>query len=375
MLSSANQQVSGQFFSPISPSQGEAIKAYIDVSDLVITAATGSHSVHLPLAALKPRYGGFNREQVYFDWESPQGDACSVCFKADDAERLMSQAQPAASQTYQQVHSKHKNRKRWSNFGLAMLAVYILLPFLILLVLLWKSHQVAAWIADFIPLEQEKVLGELVFEGATDGMKLRQTGYDYEVLKSMGERLTKDSAYEYQWYIADTDEVNAFAVPGGYVVANTGLLQRANSAEEVAGVLAHEVQHVEQRHTLEDLIYQVGWQSALALMLGDASSLWVAQAATELNSLKFSRELEAEADLKGLDALHKAQISPQGMITFFDNLAKEEGDFVPALLSTHPASDARSTALQKAIKSNGQWDSAALPYDWDKVKAASSKAN
>lgn len=375
MLSSANQQISGQFFSPTSPSQGEAITAYIDVSDLVITAAIGSHSVRLPLVALKPRYGGFNREQVYFDWESPQGDACSVCFKADDAERLMSQAQPAASQTYQQVHSKHKSRKRWSNFGLAMLAVYILLPFLILLVLLWKSHQVAAWIADFIPLEQEKVLGELVFEGATDGMKLRQTGYDYEVLKSIGELLTKDSTYEYQWYIADTDEVNAFAVPGGYVVANTGLLQRANSAEEVAGVLAHEVQHVEQRHTLEDLIYQVGWQSALALMLGDASSLWVAQAATELNSLKFSRELEAEADLKGLEALHKAQISPQGMITFFDNLAKEESDFVPALLSTHPASDARSEALQEAIKAKGQWDSAALPYDWDKVKSASSKGN
>lgn len=363
-------KVSGQFFSPTSPSHGEAISAYTDQTELVIAAANPeAELIRLPLSALKPRYGGFNREQVYFDWESAQGDACSVCFSAVDAQQLMAQAQPSATQHYQQVHRAQTNRKRRSNVGLGLLALYLVLPFLLLLVLLWKSHQIAAWIADYIPVEQEQMLGEMVFASATDSMKLRQTGYDYEVLRSIGARLTQGSVYEYQWYIADTDEVNAFAIPGGYVVANTGLLQKAESAEEVAGVIAHEVQHVEQRHSLENIIYDLGWQASIALMVGDASSLWVTQALTELSGLKFSRELETDADLKGLAALHQAQIAPQGLVTFFEKLAKEEASVdLPAFLSTHPPSEKRSAILQTAIKQREGWATSALPYDWKRVQ-------
>lgn len=370
-VSSPNNQVSGLFFSPTSPSHGQAINAYTEEDDLVITASNQDDSIRLPLASLKPRYGGFNREQVYFDWQTSEGEACSVCFSASMAEQLMSKVQPIASQPYQQVKLKDNKRKRRSNFGLSLLVLYLILPFLLLLVLLWKSHQIAAWIADYIPLKQEQILGEMVFESATEGMKLRQTGYDYEVLKSIGERLTKDSAYQYQWYIADTDEVNAFAVPGGYVVANTGLLKQADSAEEVAGVLAHEVQHVEQRHTLEDIIYSLGWQASIALIIGDASALWVTQAATQLSSLKFSRELESEADLKGLEALRKAGIAPQGLVTFFEKLSKNEADLnMPAFLSTHPPSEQRSAVLQQAIKQQEAWQASLLPYDWKQVQAA-----
>lgn len=371
MLVTNNHSVNGQFFSPTSPSHGEAIAAYADDTDLVIasTVAEGD-TVRLPLEALTPRYGGFNREQVYFDWESPQGESCSVCFSATDAQQLMEKAQPAAIQQYQHVHREQTQRKHRSNIGLGMLALYLVLPFLLLLVLLWKSHQIAAWIADYIPIEQEQLLGEMVFNSATDGVKLRQTGYDYEVLKSIGERLTKGSVYHYQWYIADTEEVNAFAIPGGYVVANTGLLKLADSAEEVAGVIAHEVQHVEQRHSLENIIYDLGWQASLALIVGDASSLWVTQALTELSGLKFSRELEADADLKGLDALHRAGIAPQGLASFFEKLAKEEGADIPSFLSTHPASDQRSEVLKKAIEQREGWTNIALPYDWTQVQAA-----
>ena len=369
-IATQTSKVKGQFFSPTSPSHGEAISAYTDQTELVIAAANPeAELIRLPLSALKPRYGGFNREQVYFDWESAQGDACSVCFSAVDAQQLMAQAQPSATQQYQQVHRAQTKRKRRSHIGLGMLALYLVLPFLLLLVLLWKSHQIAAWIADYIPVEQEQMLGEMVFASATDSMKLRQTGYDYEVLRSIGARLTQGSVYEYQWYIADTDEVNAFAIPGGYVVANTGLLQKAESAEEVAGVIAHEVQHVEQRHSLENIIYDLGWQASIALMVGDASSLWVTQALTELSGLKFSRELETDADLKGLAALHQAQIAPQGLVTFFEKLAKEEASVdLPAFLSTHPPSEKRSAILQTAIKQREGWATSTLPYDWKRVQ-------
>lgn len=371
-MSTDQVAVCGRFYSPTSPAQGEAITAYSEASDLVIAALQNNGAdLRLPLVALKPRYGGFNREQVYFDWESVQGEACSVCFSAKDAELLMAQAQATATQPYQQVRREQTKRKRRSTIGLGLLALYLILPFLLLLILLWKSHQIAAWVAGYVSIEQEQALGEMVFANATDGMKLRQTGYDYEVLKSIGERLTQGSVYDYHWYLADTEEINAFAVPGGYVVANTGLLKAADSAEEVAGVLAHEVQHVEQRHTLEDIIYSLGWQASIALIAGDVSSLWITQAATQLTSLKFSRELETEADIKGLEALHKANIAPQGLVTFFEKLAEsEEGLDSLTFLSTHPASDQRSANLKKAIQQQTNWTTLALPYDWPKVKAA-----
>ncbi|HPY42518.1 MAG TPA: M48 family metallopeptidase, partial [Thiolinea sp.] len=332
-------------------------------------------TLRLPIAALKPRYGGFNREQLYFDWESPQGETCSVGFSAADAQRLMSGVQPELARPYQEARHAQTKRKRRSNFGLGLVILYVLLPFLLLMVLLWKSHQISAWVASYISLEQEQKLGSMSFAEETSDLKLRQTGYDYEVLKSIGERLTQGSAYHYQWYIAEDEEVNAFALPGGYVVANTGLFKSADSAEEVAGVLAHEVQHVEQRHTLENLVYNLGWQASVALLMGDVSSLVVTQAAAQLGDLKFSRELESEADLKGLESLHKAGIAPEGLITFFDKLAKEEEDSgsIPIFLSTHPASDKRRNTLEEVVKKQGSWTTTPLNYDWKAVQAAAAR--
>lgn len=132
-IATQTSKVKGQFFSPTSPSHGEAISAYTDQTELVIAAANPeAELIRLPLSALKPRYGGFNREQVYFDWESPQGDACSVCFSAVDAQQLMAQAQPSATQQYQQVHRAQTKRKRRSHIGLGMLALYLVLPFVLI---------------------------------------------------------------------------------------------------------------------------------------------------------------------------------------------------------------------------------------------------
>lgn len=358
-------RINAQLFSPASPAHGEVVQVWCDGSGIWVDGK----GVCLPVAELKPRYGGFNREQVFFDWKDPQGEAWSVSTAAADAETLMLHAPPTLAEPFRQAQQVQQKRMRRSHIGLGMLAVYILLPFIILLVLLWKSHQIAEWVASFIPLEQEEQLGEMFFQEATAGMKLRQEGQDYQVLKAIGERLTQGSAYTYRWYIADSPEVNAFAVPGGYVVANTALLKLADSAEELAGVIAHEVQHVEQRHTLENLIYDLGWQASLALMVGDVSSLWVTQAVTDLGGLKFSRDLESEADMKGLDALHKAGIAPQGMVTFFEKLAAEQGMDVPAFLSTHPSSEKRGEILQDAIQQREGWASQRLPYDWQSLKA------
>ena len=361
------KEVSARLYAPAGDASGEAVQVYCTDRDL---CAVGREDVRIPLQDLQPRYGGFNHQQVYFDWQDKHGESWSVSTDKADAELLMAGVPEALKIAFRDVHGRQQKRERRSRFGLGMLVVYLLLPFLLLMVLLWKSHQIAGWVASWISLEQEEQLGEMFFQEETADLKLRQEGEDYQVLKAIGTRLTQGSEYSYHWYISDSPEVNAFAIPGGYVVANTALLQLADSAEELAGVLAHEIQHVERRHTLENLIYDLGWQAALAMMVGDVSSLWVTQAVTDLSGLKFSRELESDADMQGLEALHKAGINPHGMVSFFDKLAQEEGMGVPAFLSTHPASGQRSEILLEAIKSRDGWSSGELPYDWTKVKAA-----
>jgi predicted Zn-dependent protease len=161
-------------------------------------------------------------------------------------------------------------------------------------------------------------------------------------------------------------------VPGGYVVVNTGLIRAADSAEEVAGVLAHEVQHVERRHTLKNMLHSLGFHALMALALGDISGTALGNVATTLSELKFGRDLESEADTLGLKALKKAGIAPQGMVSFFAKLAKQEKDAAPpALLSTHPASDERMQALNKLVQEQGTWPSTPLPYDWVSIKLMS----
>jgi predicted Zn-dependent protease len=155
------------------------------------------------------------------------------------------------------------------------------------------------------------------------------------------------------------------------VVVNTGLIQAADSAEEVAGVLAHEVQHVELRHTLKNIIHSLGLRAALSLALGDIGSTALGDFAANLGELKFSRDLESEADSQGLAALKRAGIAPQGMVTFFDKLRKQEGASPPALLSTHPASEERMQTLEAMLREQGSWPTTPLPYDWQVVKTAS----
>ena len=134
--------------------------------------------------------------------------------------------------------------------------------------------------------------------------------------------------YTIRAFVVDRKQVNAFAAPGGYVVLFRGLIERAGNPEEVAGVLAHEIQHVAQRHATRALVRQASTGLLLAAMTGDASGVFVygVEAARTLGTLRYSRQAEEEADLEGLRLLVAAGIEPAGMVTFFESLRRKEGD-------------------------------------------------
>jgi predicted Zn-dependent protease len=178
----------------------------------------------------------------------------------------------------------------------------------------------------------------------------------------------------FQFRVVESDEVNAFALPGGYITVYTGLILESDDPAQVAGVLAHEMAHVTLRHGIERVAHQVASYAALFAILGDAEGL--TRVALEVFTLKsvneYGQDQESEADLVGVDMLLGARIDPLGLADFFRLLEEKYGD-VPdgvAWLSTHPQHAERVRAIRARVQAAD-----ALPefepfdFDWDEVKA------
>lgn len=163
------------------------------------------------------------------------------------------------------------------------------------------------------------------------------------ILKAAG-----PTPFEFQFRVADDPSVNAFALPGGYVTVNRGLLEAAETGEEVAGVLGHELQHALLRHGTRRILRQVGGRALLWIITGGTDFDWMTQGVGTLTGLSYDRGQESEADMEGLRMLTEAGIDPNGLATFFARLEKDGGPTPPALLSTHPDPGDRAEAVRLA---------------------------
>ena len=160
-----------------------------------------------------------------------------------------------------------------------------------------------------------------------------------------------DNPYTFQVVVADAPEVNALAAPGGQIVIYRGLLRQASTPEELAGVLAHEMQHVIQRHSTKGLLRQAGIATLLSLIVGDTGA-WIALA-SQLGNLSFQREDEFNADRLGLATLRAARVDARGMVRMYSKLSAEAADVPVPLqyLSTHPRMEARLRTIASAAES------------------------
>jgi predicted Zn-dependent protease len=170
--------------------------------------------------------------------------------------------------------------------------------------------------------------------------------------------LTSRRDLDWHFYIVDSKEVNAFAVPGGYVYVNRGLIERADKMDEVAGVLGHEIGHVLRRHTVKQMEKEQAANIGvtLACVLTSVCNSQVAGAAINVAGgavfARFSRQDEAEADQEGFDNVVRAGISPVGMVSMFQKLLEERKTRpagVDAWFQTHPLEEDRITAIQTRI--------------------------
>lgn len=150
--------------------------------------------------------------------------------------------------------------------------------------------------------------------------------------------------------VTTSKEINAFALPGGTIVFHRGLLERTRTAEEIQGVLAHEMAHVQKRHGVLQMVQNLGVAMAIQKLQGGESQVLdsLIRDSGQLLSLKFSRDHERVADDLGWELLERAQINPQGMGDFFAGLnavaVTRSSPAIP-LLSTHPAPQERLDRL------------------------------
>jgi predicted Zn-dependent protease len=246
--------------------------------------------------------------------------------------------------------------------------------FLALTLGLWFGSDLLVELAvDRIPIEWEQKLGESAYRDFLAQHDVVKDGSSVDAVREMTYRLASqvpNNPYTFEVTVVKSDVVNAFALPGGYIVLFTGLMKKAASAEEVAGVLAHELNHVLQRHGLERVVKQLGFVAVVSIVLGNQQGLGgiMKQLGVELMTLKFGRAQETEADLTGLELLYRAKINPEGMITFFQRLAEKDEGRVE-WLSTHPMSSARAERLKSQLAEMPKQAYEPFTFEWAKVRA------
>jgi len=214
---------------------------------------------------------------------------------------------------------------------------------------------------NFYSLEKEIALGKQLAQEVERSSKLIDDPVVTEYVNRVGQNLVRnsDARVPFTIKVIDSDEVNAFALPGGFFYVNSGLILRAQEESELAGVMAHEISHVTARHGTKNATKGQILQLATIplVLLGPAGLAGYGlyeglNVALPLTFLKFSRDAEREADFLGLQYMYKAGYDPNAYITFFERIQADEKRHpgaIPKVFSTHPPTPERIENAQKEI--------------------------
>lgn len=226
---------------------------------------------------------------------------------------------------------------------------------------------------DHLSAKNEKRLGELIWEGISrTEREIKNDSVNY-IANQIVKRIcsaNKIDVRKIKIHIIENEEVNAFTLPDRHLVINKGLLLYSDSPEEVAGVVAHEIAHMELDHVIKKLIKEVGLSMLFVIAGGNGNFEIIREVGHTLSSSAFDREQETEADLKAVQLLTKAHIDPSGLANFLFRLSKEDHDFSDEMvfISTHPGSAERSAEI---LKEKTKYKVKVRPFDfgdWQRIK-------
>jgi predicted Zn-dependent protease len=215
---------------------------------------------------------------------------------------------------------------------------------------------------NLISIEEEWQLGNQLSQDVEKQVRLNNDPAVNAYVRDMGQKIVAQAAppfnqLPWNFHVVQDDSINAFAIPGGHVYVNTGLIKNAATASQLAGVMAHEISHVLARHSTEQLSRQYGLSVIAGAVLGQNPGQ-LTQIAAQIVAggalARFSREAEREADNIGIQAMAAAGYNPNGMAAMFEVLlAQRQGQpgRLEQFFSTHPLTeervrDARARAAQ-----------------------------
>lgn len=213
---------------------------------------------------------------------------------------------------------------------------------------------------NFYSIEKEIGLGKALAQDIERQAKIVDDPLIAEYVNRVGQNLVRnsDAKVPFTIKVVDTEEVNAFALPGGFFFVNSGLILKAESEAELAGVMAHEIAHVAARHgTRQATRGQIAQLSTIPLIfMGGWAGYGIRQAASvaiPVGFLQFSRGFESEADLLGLQYLYKTGYDPGAFVDFFEkiqSLEKRKPGTMAKVFSSHPLTGDRIENAQKNIQ-------------------------
>jgi hypothetical protein len=233
---------------------------------------------------------------------------------------------------------------------------------------------------NFFSLEKEEALGRELSLEVEQQAKLIQDPVVTEYVNRVGQMLVRhsDAQVPFTIKVIDDEQVNAFALPGGFFYVNSGLILAADNEAELAGVMAHEIAHVAARHATRNATKQEIWNLAslpLIFVGGPVTAAirQIASLAVPMSFLKFSRDAEREADFLGLEYQYSAGYDPTAFVDFFEKLEaqnKAKGGAMARAFSTHPMNDDRIRRAEAELAMLPSHDDYILTTsEFDEVKA------
>lgn len=311
-----------------------------------------------PLAGLEVKAGGASNRLIFFHHAS-QPD---WTFYTSDRSVL----NHAFLKAHSSISSSLLQAKKQRLFGWCVLSCVCVVIFILPLIVILNMDHVSAVVAKKVPVEWEQKLGASTLAQYRINKEFLEVKQAQQLLDPLTQKLVSalpNSRYTYRFHIVHDASLNAFALPGGEVVIHSSLILNAESAEELLGVLAHEITHVEAQHGVRNVIGGAGIYVIVGAVFGDVSGVLAiaAGAAPLLLNQRYSRGFETESDVKGFTLLQQANIDPRGLASFFGKLMEKEKSMLDNIedndtrsvledalgfLSTHPASEERIQKLQ-----------------------------
>ena len=302
-----------------------------------------------PYSELTQTQGRYSGEEVRL--ERGTGVCETLVVPDNDILRAIHRSAP------EKVGHLHNPAHKHKRLLFTVLAGVVSIP-LFWAVFTWGIPWLATPITALIPVAWEQQLGQFIANEIAPPEKQCQDPQLRKALGTIAKTLSQplqSNPYTFTITVVDNPTFNALAAPGGNILVFRGLLKGTQTPEELAGVLAHEMQHILLRHGMRMLVQQISMAFAVAALSGDASGIMTfgLQAAHTLQSLSYSRGAEEQADEQGLRLLLRAKLDPKGMMAFFDNLKdRHQPGPLSQYLSTHPSAEERMSRLKALAENN-----------------------